>query len=177
MILRPSRVRGAAMDAERYNILDMRYLVRAIKYFVAFCVLYVGILWLSLRMSGMEVSVWDSVAVTMQTTRGRLLAAAVVVLSAAYPRFGFVTRRVECMADEDAEQIESAFAVSGFRKVSQTDDGMVFRADNIVRRLTLLGEDEITVRQYGQWVEITGIRRAVARVAYRLETYMDNKRR
>lgn len=160
-----------------YNMLNMKYLIRAIKYFVAFCVLYVAILWLSLRMSGMEVSVWDSVAVTMQTTRGRLLAAAVVVLSAAYPRFGFVTRRVECLMDEDRERIVSAFEASGFRAVSQTDERMVFRADNIVRRLTLLGEDEIEVRQYGQWVEITGIRRAVARVAYRLEMYMDNKRR
>ena len=79
--------------------------------------------------------------------------------------------------DEDRERIVSAFEASGFRAVSQTDELMVFRADNIVRRLTLLGEDEIEVRQYGQWVEITGIRRAVARVAYRLEMYMDNKRR
>ena len=68
-------------------MLDMRYLIRAIKYFVAFCVLYVAVLWLSLRMSGMDVSVWDSVMVTLQTTRGRLLVAAVVLLSAAYPRF------------------------------------------------------------------------------------------
>lgn len=158
-------------------MLDMKYLVRAIKYFVAFCVLYVGILWLSLRMSGMDVSVWDSVAVTMQTTRGVLLAVAVVVLSAVYPRFGFVTRRVECSVDEDSEQIATAFEMSGFRMVSKSDDGLVFRADNIIRRLMLLGEDEITVHQYGQWVEITGIRRAVARVAYRLEMYMDNKRR
>ena len=45
-------------------MLDMRYLIRAIKYFVAFCVLYVAVLWLSLRMSGMDVSVWDSVMVT-----------------------------------------------------------------------------------------------------------------
>lgn len=161
-------------------MLNMRYLVRAIKYFVAFCVLYLVILWLSLRLSGMsglDVSVWDSVAVTMQTTRGRLLAVAVVLLSAVYPRFGFITRRVECLMDEDREQIVSAFEMSGFRAVSQSEDGMVFRADSVVRRLTLLGEDEIAVRQYGQWVEITGIRRAVARVAYRLEMYMDNKRR
>ncbi len=39
-------------------------------------------------MSGMDVSVWDSVMVTLQTTRGRLLVAAVVLLSAAYPVSG-----------------------------------------------------------------------------------------
>lgn len=155
----------------------MRYLIRAIKYFVAFCVLYVAILWLSLRMSGVDVSVWDSVAVTMQTPRGKLLAAAVVALSAVYPRLGFVTRRVECFMAEDREQIVSAFDMSGFTPVEESEERMVFRAGNVVRRLTLLGEDEIVVRQYGQWVEITGIRRAVARVVYRLEMFMDNKRR
>ena len=54
---------------------------------------------------------------------------------------------------------------------------MIFRAGNPLRRLLLLFEDEVRVEQYGQWVEITGIRRAVARAAYRLEWYMDNKRR
>lgn len=158
-------------------MLDMRCLIRAIKYFVAFCVLYVAVLWLSLRMSGMDVSVWDSVMVTLQTTRGRLLVAAVVLLSAAYPRFGFVTRRVEALMEQDGERITEAFRASGFRLVEWADDRMLFRADNIVRRLTLLGEDRIEVRQYGQWIEITGIRRAVARVTYRLEMYLDNSRR
>ena len=128
-------------------------------------------------MSGMDVSVWDSVMVTLQTTRGRLLVAAVVLLSAAYPRFGFVTRRVEALMEQDGERITEAFRASGFRLVEWADDRMLFRADNIVRRLTLMGEDRIEVRQYGQWIEITGIRRAVARVSYRLEMYLDNSRR
>ena len=75
------------------------------------------------------------------------------------------------------ERITEAFRASGFRLVEWADDRMLFRADNIVRRLTLLGEDRIEVRQYGQWIEITGIRRAVARVTYRLEMYLDNSRR
>jgi hypothetical protein len=44
---------------------------------------------------------------------------------------------------------------------------MVFRADNILSRLFLLFEDEIVVEQYGQWIDITGIRRGVAKVLYR----------
>ena len=134
----------------------MRYAVRAIKYFVAFVVLYLAVTWLSLRASGLDVSVRDSVLATMRTPRGIALAVAVALLSAAYPKFGFITRRVEASTEEDRERIVTAFEL---------------------RRLLLLFEDEVRVEQYGQWVEITGIRRAVARAAYRLEWYMDNKRR
>ena len=155
----------------------MRYAVRAIKYFVAFVVLYLAVTWLSLHASGIDVSVWDSVRATMHTTRGALLAAAVAVLSALYPLFGFVTRRVEASTEEDREQVITAFETSGFRLAAEEDGTMIFRADSFPRRLLLLFEDEVRIGQYGQWVEITGIRRAVARVAYRLEWYMDNKRR
>lgn len=155
----------------------MRYAIRAIKYFAAFCVLYLAVMWLSLRTSGMEVSLWDSVAATMRTSRGLLLAGAVVVLSTAYPRLGFITRRVEADPDEDREQILTAMTQSGFRLTEESDGLMVFRADGFLRRLTLLFEDEVRVEQYGQWVEITGIRRSVVRIVYRLEGYMNNKRR
>ena len=40
------------------------------------------------------------------------------------------------------------------------------------RKLTLLGEDEIKVSQYGQWILIDGIRRGVARAGYKLDSYI-----
>jgi hypothetical protein len=156
----------------------MKYVIRAIKYFVAFCVLYLGIVWLGLKSSnGMEHSVWESVMMTMQTTRGLMLAAAVVVLSALYPRFGFMSRRVECDMVEDREQLLNAFSLSGFALKEESDARMVFRADNLARRIVMLFEDEIVVEQYAQWVEITGIRRGVANAAYRLYLYMDAKQK
>ena len=156
----------------------MKYVIRAIKYFVAFCVLYLGIVWLGLKSSnGMEHSVWESVMMTMQTTRGLMLAAAVVVLSALYPRFGFMSRRVECDMVEDREQLLKAFSLSGFALKEESDSRMVFRADNLARRIVMLFEDEIVVEQYAQWVEITGIRRGVANAAYRLYLYMDAKQK
>ena len=38
--------------------------------------------------------------------------------------------------------------------------------------MMLLGEDEIKVSQYGQWIVLDGIRRGVARVQYRLDSYI-----
>ena len=53
------------------------------------------------------------------------------------------------------------------------EDGvMTFRADGLLLKLTLLGEDEIKVSQYGQWILIDGIRRGVARAGYKLDSYI-----
>ena len=94
----------------------MRYIIKCVKYFVAFCVLYVGLVWLATKSSyaGMDVNVWDSIWLTLQSERGWLLMAAVVVLSALYPRFGFMTRKVEGDIVEDKESIIKAFSLSGF---------------------------------------------------------------
>ena len=146
----------------------MKYFVRALKYFAAFCVLYLAIVWLSVMTTkGMDVSAWDYIVANFQTTRGKMLGLAVVVLSAAYPRMGFMTRRVECDMEDERDYLLQVFAAAGFTLKEESEGRMVFRADNILSRLFLLFEDEITVEQYGQWIDITGIRRGVARVLYR----------
>lgn len=143
--------------------------MRAVKYFAAFCVIYLAVVWLSVStMNGYEQSVWDYVWATLQTTRGQLLVVAVVVLSAFYPRFGFITRRVEWDMEDERDQIIATFALAGFSLREEDDGRMVFRADNMLDRLVMLFEDEITVVQYGQWIDITGIRRGVAKVVYRM---------
>ena len=146
----------------------MKYFVRALKYFAAFCVLYVAIVWLSVMTTkGMDISAWDYIAANFQTTRGKLLGLAVVVLSAVYPRMGFMTRRVVCDMEAERDYILRVFAAAGFTLKEESEGRMVFRADNILSRLFLLFEDEIVVEQYGQWIDITGIRRGVAKVLYR----------
>ena len=99
-----------------------------------------------------------------------MLGAAVVVLSALYPRMGFITRRVECdmQEHEDRDYLLHVFAAAGFTLKEESEGRMVFKADNILSRLVMLFEDEITVEQYGQWIDITGIRRGVAKVVYRM---------
>lgn len=155
----------------------MRYFVRAAKYFVAFCVLYLVLVWLGLKSQGGDASVWESIVATMSVKRGWMLVGAVVVISALYPRFGFMTRRIECDMVADREQLLAAFTMAGFVLREEGDGRMVFRGDNLMRRIFMLFEDEIVVEQYAQWVDITGNRRGVANAAYRLELYMENKQR
>ena len=151
------------------KFLIMRYLIRAVKYFFAFCVLYVGVVWLSiLTQKSMDISVWDSISATMATERGRMLALAVVALSAAYPFFGFVKRSVKWDMATDADRLVEIFAAAGFALKEQGEGKMVFKANNILDRLVMLFEDEIVVEQQGEQITLDGIRRGVAKVIYRL---------
>ena len=109
----------------------MKYFIRSLKYFVALCVICVAILALMLATGTSALTLDQTVYVMFHTSRYATLFAAIVVLAALYPKFGFV-----------------------------------------VRKVMLLGEDEIKVSQYGQWIQIDGIRRGVARVEYRLDSYI-----
>ena len=151
------------------KFLIMRYLIRAVKYFFAFCVLYVGVVCLSiLTQKGMDIGVWDSISATMATERGRMLALAVVALSAAYPFFGFIKRSVKWDMTTDADRLVEIFAAAGFALKEQGEGKMVFKANNILDRLVMLFEDEIVVEQQGEQITLDGIRRGVAKVIYRL---------
>ena len=150
----------------------MKYFIRSLKYFVALCVICVAILALMLATGTSALTLDQTVYVMFHTSRYATLFAAIVVLAALYPKFGFVMRKVEGDVEENREQIVNAFRSSGFSLRSEEDGVMVFRADTLLQKLMLLGEDEIRVSQYGQWIVLDGIRRGVARVQYRLDSYI-----
>ena len=139
----------------------MKYFIRSLKYFVALCVICVAILALMLATGTSALTLDQTVYVMFHTSRYATLFAAIVVLAALYPKFGFVVRKVEGDVEENREQIINAFKSAGFSL-----------RDGPLRKLMLLGEDEIKVSQYGQWIQIDGIRRGVARVEYRLDSYI-----
>jgi len=151
----------------------MKYLIRSLKYFAALCVICAAIVGLMLVTRTTPLTPGESLYVMFHTQRGWLMLCTIAVLAALYPRFGFVCRRVEGDLTEHRTQIENAFRSAGFRLVAATDDELLFRAGSLPHRLLLLFEDEIRVTQYGQWIELDGIRRGVARVEYRLQSYIE----
>ena len=150
----------------------MKYLVRSVKYFFALCVLCIVLMGLMLMTGTSALSLDDTLYAMFHTERYLMLFSAIVVLAAAYPKFGFVERKVEGDTEENREQLINAFRSAGFSLRSERDGVMTFRADSFGQKLLLLGEDEIKVSQYGQWIVLDGIRRAVARVQYRLDSYI-----
>lgn len=159
----------------------MKYFLRSLKYFVALCVLCVVMMALMLATGTSALTLDQTIEVAFHSDRYLMLAIAIVVLSALYPRFGFVVRDVEGDLKTSEQQVVNAFKAGGFALVGQTsgatpteeaDDAMVFRAKGLFLKIRMLFEDKITVSQHGPWIRLDGNRRGVARVQYRLESYL-----
>ena len=155
----------------------MKYLIRSLKYFVALCVLCVVLMALMILTGSSNLTAEETIYLMFHSDRFVLLGIAIVALSATYPRFGFMTKRVEGDVEQHRLQIENAFRGAGFRLVKEEDGVLYFRGDGLWKRLTLLFEDEIRVSQYGQWIELEGIRRGVARAWYLLDSYLEMVKR
>lgn len=155
----------------------MKYLVRSLKYFVALCVLCVVLMALMILTGSSNLTAEETIYLMFHSDRFVLLGVAMVVLAAAYPRFGFITRRVEGDVEQHRTQINNALHTAGFRLIKEEDGVLFFRGDGLLKRLSLLFEDEISVRQYGQWIEIEGIRRGVAKAWYLLDSYIEMVKR
>ncbi len=155
----------------------MKYLIRSVKYFIALCVLYLVVMALMFVTNTSLLTPSETFYALVHSTRGVILIVAVVLLSALYPRFGFISRQQIGSLTVNREQIINAFASEGFKLIRESDGEMVFRAETLFKRLMLLYEDEIRVTQCGEWITIEGIRRAVARINYRLESYLERARK
>ena len=121
----------------------MKYFIRSLKYFVALCVICVAILALMLATGTSALTLDQTVYVMFHTSRYATLFAAIVVLAALYPKFGFVVRKVEGDVEENREQIVNAFKSAGFSLRGEEDGVMTFRADGPLRK----GDETATLRE------------------------------
>ena len=76
----------------------------------------------------------------------------------------------------DREQLNTAARIVGLELVSESRSELVYRAKGL-RRLVMLYEDTVTVRQKGEQIEVEGLRRVAVRLAFDAERYITNKRR
>ncbi len=150
----------------------MKYLVRSLRYFLLLAVIFVAMLYFKSVGTEPKLSMSEIFALMMQTQRGVMLLIAIVALSATYPVFGYVRRELKGSTTENRAQIITAFATQGYSLRSEKDGVLVFGADTILRRATLLFDDKIEVREVDGMLELQGVRRVTAYVAYRLEGYL-----
>ena len=145
-----------------YKTGSTMYMLRSLKYFIAMLLLCAALMALMFLSGTSALTPEETLYVMFRSTRFLGLFIALVVLAALYPRFGFVCREIEGDVELNRTQIVNAFKSAGFS----------LRADGFLHRLLLLYEDEIAVSQHGERIRLDGIRRGVARVAYRLDSYI-----
>lgn len=155
-----------------------RYTVRSLKYLLFISVLYIALVWLmSVTSYSEKVDMWLLLESQLRSEQGTLLIVAFIVLAIFYPRFGFMRRKVEGVdITRDRIRIDNAMRVYGFMFVGMEGEALVYRANGVIKRLSFMYEDRVEVRVVDGGVEIDGIRRAVARIAFQLSAYIDNSR-
>lgn len=153
-----------------------KYIIRSVKYFIAFCVVYVAFMALAHYTDHLPVTFAERWQLMFATWRGWGMVVGIILLAATYPFFGFAKRSFEADIVADREQLDMAAEVVGLRLVSASESELVYRADGL-RRLMRLFEDEVRVRQNGNQVEVEGLRSSSVRMAYDAERYITNKHR
>lgn len=155
-----------------------RYIVRSLKYLLFISVLYIALVWLmSVTSYSEKVDMWLLLESQLRSEQGTLLIVAFIALAIFYPRFGFMRRKVDGVdITRDRIRIDNAMRVYGFMFVGMEGEALVYRANGVIKRLSFMYEDRVEVRVVDGGVEIDGIRRAVARIAFQLSAYIDNSR-
>jgi len=152
------------------------YIVHGLKYFLKLLLL-LALIYLILYLFGQaKVSAGQFVAELFMTTKGILLFVALFVLAMVYPLFGFVKRRVAADLTVDRDRIVNAFHAAGYM-MKEMEEGrwMVFRAASIMKKITMVWDDKITVRADGDHIILEGIRKETVQVEFRINTSMQNK--
>lgn len=153
-----------------------RYIRRAAGYFIKLLVL-VGVLYLLMFVTGTaRVSAEFFFREMVATPRGVLLLAALALLAAFYPKFGYVRRRAEADIVADREQVIRAFHAAGY-VVTEEEPGvsMTFRAGSFFRRLWLTFDDRVTVTAAEGGIIIEGLRKEAVHAQFRINTYIQNR--
>ena len=159
-----------------------KYIIRSVKYLIAFGVLYVGLLWVMHQFDTQfdppfNISFNDRLLMMFQNGwQGWSMVVGMILLATTYPYFGYTKRSIEGNVVVDREQLNSAASFTGLVLVSESETELVYHAKG-VRRLVMLFEDEVIVRQNGGNIEIEGLRRVAVRMAFDVERYITNKRR
>lgn len=155
-----------------------KYIIRSVKYLIAFCVLYVGMLWVMHQFNNPFNLTFEErwLMMFLNGWQGWSMVVGTILLATTYPYFGYTKRTIVGSIVTDREQLNRAADFTGLELVSDNGIELVYHAKG-VRRLVMLFEDEVKVRQNGDEIEIEGLRRVAVRMAFDAERYITNKRR
>lgn len=154
-----------------------KYFIRSVKYLIALCVLYVVLMaFMHHYNNPFDLSIEQRLQLMFSTWRGCGMIIATFVLAATYPFFGYVKRSFEGDIVADREQLNRAAEFVGLELAQENNEELVYRAKGL-RRVAMLFEDSVRVRQNDGQIEVEGLRRIAVRFAFDAERYITNKRR
>jgi len=147
----------------------MKYIRRAVKYFIQITFLFVVII-AALMLTGM---VSKDVAIAFQKgwTSIAYIAVAFIAMSAVYPYFGYGKRNIRAQGDpaDYKESIKEALEGRGYRLAGEEDGAMLFKLTSPLNRLARLYEDTVTIKPVLGGFEAEGLIRDLSRVVMAID--------
>lgn len=147
----------------------MKYIVRAVKYFIYICVLVTIILlvlvlthFVSSDINVMFKEGWRSVAKILLVFAG---------IAAIYPLFGYRKLLAGVLGELAGlrDGVVKCMEERGYRLESEDSETMTFRSRSVLNRIFRVWEDRITVTKTLGGFEVEGLSRDVARIVPALE--------
>ncbi len=143
------------------------YILRAVKYFLSLLIL-LGVIFAFMFLSGAS-SPEDFIEAFI-SQKGALLLTALIFLSATYPFFGYTKREIKHPLDE--EKLLKVMDSCGYTLKHRIDDSLVFNAQNVIKKIKSLGEDKIVITPSDNGFTMSGLRKEVVRIEYRVITFL-----
>ncbi len=149
-----------------------RYIIRVAKYFLYLCLFFAVIFGV---MIALNYTSWEAFLHVFSSTRGLILLAFFVVFPLIYPFMGFITREVRANVAEDRDTVLRVFEMCGYKLVCESNGEMLYRAAGKFARMRLLYEDLISVTFDEKYLTMSGPRKEVVKIEFRLKTFLNNK--
>jgi hypothetical protein len=147
----------------------MKYIVRAVKYFISVCVLAALIILVLVLLGYVSSDVdvmfqqgWKSIG---------YIAIMFAVVSAIYPRFGYKKRLAGALGDfaDLRPGVVSYMEEHGYVLESEDEEKMTFRSRSVLNRIFRVWEDRVTIEKTLGGFEVEGLTRDITRIVYGLE--------
>lgn len=147
----------------------MKYIIRAIKYFFYFLIIFTLIVTALVLIGAVE---GDLDAIFRGGTESLWkIAIFFALVAAVYPKVGFITRDVT--VDKEMKDIHddviAFFKERHYDLESESNDCMTFRAIGVAGKLSKMYEDRITLTKTSDGYTLEGLRKDVMRLAAGLE--------
>ena len=162
------RIRKSA-EVKHYNNDAMKYFVRSVKYFIYFSLLCSFIVY-ALVLTGMASGDINEIFEGGYNAIWKI-AVFFALVAAVYPKFGFITRKIETDRSWDEVKSTAVEYLKAARYVveNESDDTITFRFSSMTGRLTKMFEDRITISRTGAGSTMEGLRKEVFRMVSALE--------
>jgi len=147
----------------------MRYLVRAVKYFFYFLIIFVVLMALMIAFGFVEADI--DTMFRNGTDSLWQIAVMLVVFGAAYPFFGFTKKEVWITGEygEIRDGVQAYMQRRGYVLESEEGENMTFRCAGPINRTFRMFEDRITLTRSFSGFTMEGLRKDVVRLGMGLE--------